>query len=277
MNIAALKDLIPLFKVDIPHCADVLILQNLQLAAREFCRRTEAWHDRLTFNIVDAKNAYDVAYAASIALGQSSAVATIAGKNAEKAAREYILGSNYDAEIIRPWKIWDTGDETQPVIDPRNYDFTPSTNKLYFHQNLVSYLPVATTWTTTTAYTAGNRVINNSLRYECAIAHTSGTFATDLGNNLWILIPNDLIVQIVLMPRLTCNEVDSWFMDKWAEGIIALAKVLLMGMKNKNWSSPERVTYFQTVYEQYVSKALRERFTENKSAGMTFVSPTWTR
>lgn len=275
--IAKYSDLINLFKVDIPHCADVLILQNIQLAGREFCRRTEAWRERLTYNIVDAKNAYDVAYAAAIALGQSSAVATIKGNNAEKSAREYILASNYDAEIVRPWKIWDSGDDTRPEMDSRGYDFTPATNKLYFHQNLVSYLPVATTWVTTTAYAAGDRVINASLRYECAIAHTSGTFATDLGNNLWMLMPNDLIVKIVLMPRLTCNEIDSWFMDKWAEGIIALAKVYLMSMKNKNWSSPERVTYFQTVYEQYVSKALRERFVENKSAGMTFVSPTWTR
>jgi hypothetical protein len=41
------------------------------------------------------------------------------------------------------------------------------------------------TWVTSTAYSVGDKVENNSIPYVCLVAHTSGTFATDLSNNYW--------------------------------------------------------------------------------------------
>lgn len=40
-------------------------------------------------------------------------------------------------------------------------------------------------WQTTTAYALGDLVTNGGSYYRCRIAHTSGTFATDLGNLKW--------------------------------------------------------------------------------------------
>jgi len=47
-------------------------------------------------------------------------------------------------------------------------------------------------WVTSTAYNIGNCVASGGLFYRCLIAHTSGTFATDLTNGDW--------VQMVLQP-----------------------------------------------------------------------------
>jgi microcystin-dependent protein len=45
-------------------------------------------------------------------------------------------------------------------------------------------------WLTTTAYALGDRVKQNDDVYICLIAHTSGTFATDLGASRWeIFVP----------------------------------------------------------------------------------------
>ncbi|GAG52971.1 unnamed protein product, partial [marine sediment metagenome] len=41
------------------------------------------------------------------------------------------------------------------------------------------------TWATSTVYNVGDRVENNSIPYICLVAHTSGTFSTDLAAEKW--------------------------------------------------------------------------------------------
>lgn len=49
-------------------------------------------------------------------------------------------------------------------------------------------LPLVSTWVTAAVYAIGQYVWTNSLLYKCAIAHTSGTFATDLAAVKWTLV-----------------------------------------------------------------------------------------
>jgi hypothetical protein len=49
-------------------------------------------------------------------------------------------------------------------------------------------LIVQDTWATATAYTLGQRVIVSGIIYQCQIAHTSGTFATDLAASDWVVV-----------------------------------------------------------------------------------------
>ena len=275
--ISRYDDLLPAMRVDVPHCDDPLIIQRLQLAGREFARKTEAWRERLTYNIVDSRNAYTVAYNAAIANNMDPAAADVLGKNAQLAARQYVIQPHYDADVIRCWRVWTYGDDTKPIMDPSRYQFNPATATLSFNSDLQQYTPTATAWVTSHAYTVGKYVLVNSLRYICAKAHTSGTWATDLANFDWQLMPNDLIIKAVLLPRLFCNELAGWFMEKWAEGIIAKAMADLLKMKNKNWSSPERVPYFEQEYNKFVQLALRERFTEDKSTEVVFDVPQFVR
>lgn len=47
-----------------------------------------------------------------------------------------------------------------------------------------------TAWATATAYVVGDvRTVNSLECYRCLVAHTSGTFATDLAASKWVLMP----------------------------------------------------------------------------------------
>lgn len=54
--------------------------------------------------------------------------------------------------------------------------------------DLAASLGAAVVWTTATAYAADDLVFHNNGIYECATAHTSGTFATDLAAGKWTAI-----------------------------------------------------------------------------------------
>ena len=43
-------------------------------------------------------------------------------------------------------------------------------------------VPTPAAWQTSTGYVVGNYVLENTIIYYCIVAHTSGTFATDLAN-----------------------------------------------------------------------------------------------
>lgn len=276
--ISKYTDLYPLMQPDLPGIPEPLLLQHLQQAGREFCQSSEAWRERLDYNIVDAVDADDTAYDAAIALGQSAAAAEIAGNAAYNAALQYTLKPSYDVDIVRPWKVWDTGDDDDNPLDPGMYDFDAGSCILTLNYTPPAYSPVAETWATGHAYTAGEYVISSSLRYLCAIAHTAAAlFATDLAAYRWKLMPNDLLIDAVLIPRLYTVELAGWFMEKWAEAIVAKAKVDLMAMKDKSWSSPERVPYFNGEYVKFLNRALRENLAENKNQGLSMETRPWAR
>jgi hypothetical protein len=49
--------------------------------------------------------------------------------------------------------------------------------------------PTPSGWLTGTAYAVGALVLQSGTKYYCTIAHTSGTFATDLGAGKWYALP----------------------------------------------------------------------------------------
>jgi len=267
------SDLFPLCAPDLPGITNPLLLQHLQHAGRDFCRQTEAWIERLTMPLVNAADAYDDAYDTAITAGKTISAATLLGDVAHDDALEYTLAPNYDAEIIRPDNVWDTGDDDDAPLDVSKYDFDPGTFKLTL--NYVPTAPTAAAWVTATAYTTGTKVTTAGHIYECGIAHTSGTFATDLAAGDWTLYPDELIVKAILLPRLLTVELAAWFMERWAEAIVAKAKVDLMVMQNKSWSSPERVAYFKDEYIRFKNMARRDRWVQDKSAGVVFATRPW--
>lgn len=52
---------------------------------------------------------------------------------------------------------------------------------------------IGTVWATATGYVVGDEVRQSSNLYICLTAHTSGTFATDLAANKWLLSPKNFI------------------------------------------------------------------------------------
>lgn len=276
--ISRFTDLHPKLLPDLPGMIEMLPLldDNIRAAAREFCVETEAWRERLSFNVVDVDDAYTTAYNAAVANGMSTDAAEISGDAAEDTALQYVLKPHYDADVIRPWKVWDDHDETgRTPLDVSWYAFDVATATLRLRNAIRTYSPVATTWATLTAYAAGVYAINSSVRYLCAIAHTAGTFADDLAAHKWIAMPNDLVVKVVLMPRVDSVELAAWFMEKWSVAIVAHTKALCMAMKDKRWSSPDRVSHFDGIYMDECAKAKRERFTEDLNQGLMIQTMPW--
>lgn len=242
--ISRYEDLYPLCQVELPKCPTPLLLQHLQLTGRDFCRMTESWHERLTMNLVDDQT-------------------------------DYVLSPSYDVEIIRPWKVWATGDEDDNPVDPQLYDFTPSTNTLSFDTAPDGYTN-ATAWATGTVYAVGVEASINNKTYECATAHTAAaTFAADLAAGYWTDVTDDLIVKVVLLPRLFTCELAGYFMEKWAEGLAAGAVASLKSMKNKSWSDPQGAAEKRAQYDLFKALARRETYTENKQQPVMIQRTSW--
>lgn len=68
-------------------------------------------------------------------------------------------------------------------------------------------------------------------------------------------LTDGLLVKVVIIPELYCEEVEEAFLNRWGEGIVAGTKAKLMAEKNKVWSSPERVPFFQFEYDKVKAKA----------------------
>lgn len=59
-----------------------------------------------------------------------------------------------------------------------------------------------TVWVTATAYVVGNTVFRTSGFYRCLVAHTSGTFTTDLAASKW-----ELIVDLATLPLASASAI----------------------------------------------------------------------
>ena len=65
-------------------------------------------------------------------------------------------------------------------------------------------------WLTGTYYVPGNTVSDAGLIYDCLIAHTSGTFSTDLANGLWVVVTNFLAAHVGSYWQLAYNRTTSF-------------------------------------------------------------------
>jgi hypothetical protein len=70
--------------------------------------------------------------------------------------------------------MWDSNKATNP------YTGNPITKAMVTNGTLA--------WVTSTAYAVGNVVSNSTTFYRCLVAHTSGTFATDLAAGKWEVV-----------------------------------------------------------------------------------------
>lgn len=83
-----------------------------------------------------------------------------------------------------------------------------------------------TEWQTGKVYQVGNSVSNNSNNYTCLVAHTAGTFATDLAAADWILDTTEQLPGIIKQVTL---EMAAWHF-KTGDG----AGAGLLGLTSKN-------------------------------------------
>lgn len=70
-----------------------------------------------------------------------------------------------------------------------------STQSIYYApgSDYVCFGAAAAAWNTSTAYAVGIMVTNGGSTYFCLLAHTSGTFATDLSAGKWLLLSQAIV------------------------------------------------------------------------------------
>ena len=276
--VGSYNDIVPLIIADLPGAPSPLVLQTLQQYGRDFCRATESWIERHSFPIVDSQAAYQTAYNAAITAGQSPAAASLLGYQAKILALQYTLTTTFNADIMRPYQVWINEDPTQrPPADPSQYDFKPDVNILSLRGNANAPVPSPVAWATGIVYAAGINATTNGHVYLCAIAHTAGVFATDLAAGRWVQQVDGLTVDIVLLPAINAIDLAPWYMERWAEGIMAGAKAYLAAMNPKNFpfASPERVIMFQAEYQRLKNMAIRDRNVEFKAQGNRIEGMDW--
>lgn len=77
-------------------------------------------------------------------------------------------------------------------------------------------------WVTTTVYAVGNHVTNGGNTYRCLIAHTSGTFATDLAALKWtvtdVMVAGDAVTLTASSALFSADHVGSyWQIAHWRD------------------------------------------------------------
>ena len=66
----------------------------------------------------------------------------------------------------------------------------------WYTQGQTLFVSGVSAWITTHAYVVGDLVTNGGNNYYCLVAHTSGTFATDLAGGDWYLMPANNVYEI---------------------------------------------------------------------------------
>lgn len=87
----------------------------------------------------------------------------------------YVASSTYEVKLKR------ASDEE---FRTRNLSLPNATIKLVYTPYLYKLVDYST-WATSTSYSVGDFIENNGTIYHCLVAHTSGTFATDLSDSKW--------------------------------------------------------------------------------------------
>lgn len=102
----------------------------------------------------------------------------------------YVSFQDASSDVIRAVALianepdmWDSSEATNP------YTGDPITKVLASNGSLG--------WLTSTAYAVGDVVTQSSVFYKCLVAHTSGTFATDLAAGDWVAVTATLEIIVL--------------------------------------------------------------------------------
>lgn len=77
-------------------------------------------------------------------------------------------------------------------------------------------------------------------------------------------ITSGLDVKVVLVPYLTTSELPQWFINRYADYLVAWAMVDLMTRPEKEWSNMVRAKFYQTEYQRGVGIAKKDVADEYK-------------
>lgn len=95
--------------------------------------------------------------------------------------RAHVMFEDASSDLIRALEL----QPNEPDMWDDQMTTNPYTGDTITKAMVTNGAPV---WVTSTSYTVGDVVQNSAVFYKCAVAHTSGTFATDLAAGDWTVV-----------------------------------------------------------------------------------------
>lgn len=138
-------------------------------------------------------------------------------------------------------------------------------------------------WVTATAYTVGQYVLQSSINYVCLVAHTSGTFATDLAAGKWTpaadaltvtfdnisvvyFLPSDFL-KLYQISQSSNHQVEFWSLNG------TKTKVLLSDTANMGivyiFQNDDPSTYYPKARKAFIKRLAAELTLHLTSSGRT--------
>lgn len=93
-----------------------------------------------------------------------------------------------------------------------------------------------TAWVTLTVYKIGDYVSNSGTNYVCLIAHTAGTFATDLSALKWVVQATQPYQTVAAM-RSTSLSINNEQVDVTEKGSVPWRQLLAVGIRSMELSA----------------------------------------
>lgn len=81
-------------------------------------------------------------------------------------------------------------------------------------------------------------------------------------------ITDGLEVKVILRPKISSEQLPSWFLERYAEYIMAGAKSYLMMMPSKPFTNANLSDFYKKIYTDGISIAKREVITDFKSGNI---------
>ena len=101
---------------------------------------------------------------------------------------------------------------------------------------------VQDTWVTATAYTLGQRVVKSGIIYQCQVAHTSGTFATDLAAADWVVVQYATMwISGITQYAATSTDL-AWITSGQSSGVSSgVSAFSILNTSSVNWEDPNGI------------------------------------
>lgn len=71
-------------------------------------------------------------------------------------------------------------------------------------------------------------------------------------------VTDGLTVEVVLVPKLDAVEIPEWIFSRYAEGVMAYAKYVMMRQPEVPWSNPNMAIFYQREFRRKVGEAKAE-------------------
>lgn len=306
-KVSTYSNLYPLVIPHVRHCGDVLMLQQLQVAGREFAMQTEAFHEWLApMLVVDWQRDYRLVSgytAETFRLRDVSMNGLARGPETFQLWRgdtlrwkqSQVPHDPIDDRVLKcgvcpltAYTDWtgitdgsltiEVGDETQSVAD---LDFSGCEEMadvaLVLETGICAEIDNHIVHVEWDARTEGSERFWFWVDSGTVSVLTAGDSGTDITGSGYLNgltgsgeVGGYIRVDAVLRPHIRTDILPDWFLDQYGEGIAAGAIAKITGMEGQPWGNPQTFAIFNGLWENALGVAKVDDLKGNADVPLTW-------